>query len=344
MKNILILQNIIPHYRKALYNELSKYYNVTVLHSGEKFIDNKDKYKEIIVQNYKVWKFNFQTQILQEVNSNKYDVIIAMFDLTWVNNILAMYLKNKNTKFIWWGSWLTKNNLANKIRLLIMKKGFNNILYSQKAKEEFIKNGIEEDILYVANNTFDIGKRIKSFEYQKSIILFVGSLDKRKQLDIVIKSYNHIQKKFLNEIKFIIIGDGIEKNNLKLLIKKLYLEDKIILKGKITDTKLLKEYYKKAIVSVSFGQAGLSVLQSLGFGVSFLTKRNAISGGEITNIKDGFNGILCEDSIESLEEKLLYLCKNITYARQLGKNAYDYYSEHCTMQNMVNGFIKAIEK
>jgi len=35
MKNILIIQNEIPHYRIALYNELSKAYNVTVLHSGK---------------------------------------------------------------------------------------------------------------------------------------------------------------------------------------------------------------------------------------------------------------------------------------------------------------------
>ena len=35
MKKVVIIQNIIPHYRIALYNELSKYYNIIVIHSGD---------------------------------------------------------------------------------------------------------------------------------------------------------------------------------------------------------------------------------------------------------------------------------------------------------------------
>ena len=102
-------------------------------------------------------------------------------------------------------------------------------------------------------------------------------------------------------------------------------------------------YYAEAIVSVSFGQAGLAVLQSLAYGVPFITKRNAISGGEKTNIKDGFNGYFCEDNSEPLSQKILELCNDIQKARVLGQNAYNYYNEYCTIENMVQVFRDAIE-
>ena len=112
--------------------------------------------------------------------------------------------------------------------------------------------------------------------------------------------------------------------------------------GKITDIGVLSKFYFDAICSVSFGQAGLSVLQSLGFGVPFVTKKNAITGGEINNIINNYNGFLCEDSVESLSSKLVFLSNNIEHSMKMGENAFNYYSENCTIEKMSNGFKLAI--
>ena len=114
--------------------------------------------------------------------------------------------------------------------------------------------------------------------------------------------------------------------------------------GRIEDINRLKYFYKRAIVSVSYGQSGLSVLQSLGYGVPFLTKENSISGGEKTNIKHNLNSIFCDDSQNSLESYLTKLCLDIKLSRELGKNAFQYYTKYCTIENMTQGFIDAIEK
>lgn len=81
MKKILIIQNEIMHYRKPIYNELAKYYDITILHSGNKSINNEDKYKEIIVSYKKIGPFSFQEKVLKFANNNEYDAIIAMFDI-----------------------------------------------------------------------------------------------------------------------------------------------------------------------------------------------------------------------------------------------------------------------
>jgi len=343
MKKILIIQNKILHYRKSLYNELSKTYSITVIHSGEISVDQHDIYHEIITKKRKVLFFNFQYQILSEVKK-EYDVVITMFDLHWFNNFLAFYRIPSQTKFIWWGQWLTKNKIANCLKIYFSNKNVKSIIYTEAEKNNLIERGVKPQNLFVANNTFDVGERFECFkEKNKNSILFVGSLDSRKELSVLIKAFHEILDRIPHSIILIIIGTGNEKQNLIDLVVSLKIQNRVIFKGKITSNKDLIEFYRNAFVSVSFGQAGLSVLQSLGYGVPFITKKNAISGGEITNIIDKYNGFLCEDSVESLKEKILLIINTKNLAGAMGKNAFRYYSDNCTIENMAQGFINAIE-
>ena len=343
-KKLLILQNKILHYRKPLFNELAKSYNVSVLHSGISTLTEEDNYGEIIVDCKKIGPFYIQSNVIREVMSNNYDIIISMFDLRWVKNIFAMYMHNKNTSFIWWGAWLTSSYIANKTRLFLLGKPYPSIFYTEKAKQEFKQFGVSSEKLFVANNTIDVGLRVKSYEnVKKDKIIFVGTLDKRKKLDIVIHAFSNIVNKLNPEIKLLIIGSGDEEEMLKCQVEQLKLQDRVFFMGAITDAAILKNYYQESIVSISYGQAGLSVLQSFGYGVPFITSVNAISGGEITNIIDGINGYLCEESLPSLEECIYNVCSNKQLAKHLGRNAYDYYTEFATMEKMVDGFKQAIE-
>lgn len=344
-KRILILQNTVLHYRKAFYNLLSERYEVTILHSGkESVIENEDKYGEIIVKKKVLGPIILQSQVLKHVNSGTFDTVIAMCDLHWVNNIIALYWHPKKTKFIWWGSWFTDKYWVDKLKTYLAQRADANIFYSEAAKADF-KPYVTENKLFVANNTFDVGKRVKAYEYaDKKRILFVGSLDERKQNDVLIQSFYNIIDKINPSIQLTIIGEGVQRANLEALVNTLQLNSRVSFEGKINETEKLKHYYEESIVSVSFGQAGLSVLQSLGYGVPFVTKKNAISGGEKTNIINGYNGFFCEDSEASLSTQLLKMCSDMDFSRQIGANAYDYYSQYCTIECMAEGFTKAIEQ
>lgn len=343
MKKILIIQNKILHYRKALYNELSDYYEITVLHSGDISLNKKDRYKEVITKKIKFLFFDIQNSLFSEVRKD-YDVVIAMFDLHWIKNFIIPYIINRNTDFIWWGQWLTHKKFSNYLKIYFSNKNFKSILYTEYEKKRLVKAGVKGEKLFVANNTCDVVDRHECYkELNKNIILFVGSLDRRKELDVLINAFSKNCAVIPNSINLVIIGDGKEKDNLIKLIEKLSLEKRVFLKGKIISSIELVEYYKKALVNVSYGQAGLSVLQSFGYGVPFITKINAISGGEKTNIINGYNGYLCEDNEDSLGSLLRMLSNDQNLARKLGMNAYKYYTEKCTIRAMAKGFINAIE-
>lgn len=343
-KKVLLGYNYILHYRIPLFNLLSKKYDLTVLHSGKEALTSDDLYKELIVPSKKVGPFQIQKELLKEVNKEEYDVIILLFDVRWVYTIISIYLYNKKAKLILWGAWLTESVIANKIRFALTKRADKSIFYTEKSRVDFVNKGIEDVKTIVANNTFDVGPRIKSYENLiKNRLLFVGSLDARKQNVELINAFNNVLGKIPKNIVLTIIGDGLEKDKLINLVDKLNLNERVEFTGRIEDPTVLKDYYKESILSVSYGQAGLSVLQSLGYGVPFLTKINAISGGEKTNIRNKENSLFCEDNITSLENSLISTCNDIDNTRLMGKRAYEYYSKYCTIENMCQGFIDAIE-
>lgn len=343
-KKILIIYNYILHYRKPFFNELAKKYDVTVLHSGEHSVNESDSYKELITPVKSLGPFFIQQGVIKEVLRPEYDVVISLFDVRWITILLFLLFRDKNKFHILWGAWVTESFIANKLRGFFLKRADANVFYTYEAEKGFSYLNIPKHKMFVANNTFDVGKRVKSFENEvKNRILFVGSLDARKENTVLIKAFSNILSNISDDISLTFVGSGSEKETLLRLVEDLNINNRVQFLGRINDTGILKEYYKEAIVSVSYGQAGLAVLQSMGYGVPFLTKINAISGGEKSNIKTGINSVFCEDNQSSLEENLSELCNDIIYSRRLGKCAYEYYEEFCTIENMTQGFIDAIE-
>lgn len=344
MKKVLILQNKILHYRKPFYNELAAHCDVLVVHSGVKSCTPQDRYSEYIVPLKKIGPFYWQSDILSQVWSFRYDVVVVMADMRWLANVLVFFVRNPRLKFVWWGPWMTKSWVANKMRLFFANRRCATIFYCQEELERFVRLGVNPKKLFVANNTIEVDSQIKAYLNPiKRYVLSVGSLDERKQLDILLRAFSALRGELSDSIRLAIVGDGDQRSMLISLAQELGIGDRVDFLGAITQSETLSLLYREAFVSVSFGQAGLAVLQSLGNGVPYVTKQNAISGGEIFNIKDGVNGLLCENSMDSLKKALLRLCRDEAYARELGKNAFDYYVEHCTISGMVKGFMASLE-
>lgn len=66
----------------------------------------------------------------------------------------------------------------------------------------------------------------------------MGRLHKQKNFDLLIKAYSNT--KVSNDVKLLIVGEGLERDNLELLIKELDLENKVFLVGQKDN---IKDYY-----------------------------------------------------------------------------------------------------
>jgi len=346
VKNLVILQGILPFYRKPFFNELCKLYKTTIVHSGSQQRDDTDLFMEKIFPVNTLRNLKWQIGLFQYLNTIKPDIIIAGDDLKYINWILIRYLSPRNIIWSWWGVDDNKNKLLSKLKVKYLFPSTDNFLfYDQHTMNKIQNYGIKHDRLFLANNTIHVEQKdfIKNFDNRFSF-LNVGSLDVRKQNDILIRCFSKLVNTKGKHLKLYLIGNGTQKDYLISLIDKYSMGCNIFLVGKLESQDDLKNYYDLSLASVSFGQAGLAILQSMAFGVPFLTKKNAITGGEISNIKNGINGILCEDSEKSLFESLVWCVDNPQKCQEMGLNSYEYYKANATIYGMVEAFKNAIEK
>ncbi len=121
---------------------------------------------------------------------------------------------------------------------------FSSALVCQTIKSaEFYRKWIKNII--VINNPI---RNINKTTVQKDkVVLAVGSFRHQKGFDVLIDSFAKIEKKYSDEWKLIIVGEGKERNFFEKKIKAFGFEKNIMLPGK---TNKIDEYYSKASIFV----------------------------------------------------------------------------------------------
>lgn len=341
---ILVVQNRLPHYRCEFFNKLSKLDEVLVVHSGPQLSAKGDRFREHIIRSIKIGPFVWQCGLSSLIRSINPSAVIVSADVRNIHSLFAMLLFDRKVRWIWWGMDRGASGLAFRFKCWLALRNNAIVFYNNEIRKVFLNEGIDGRKLFVANNTFHVsGSKSLAKMPTKDIFLNVGTLDSRKQNDVVIRSFNEIYRRTSRDIYLYLIGEGAERDSLEALVLELNLTSRVFLPGKIEDIHILEGFYARAIASVSFGQAGLAVLQSMAFGVPFITKRNAISGGEKFNIVDGNNGIFCSDETNSLTNAMSRLIEDPGYARVLGDNAFTHYRDNACVDLMVDGFSDALK-
>ena len=363
-KSLLILQNTIRVYRKPLFNFLAEYYDVTVLHSGEKILKKSDLFNEIVIPKKLVWKFNIQPKLQIRRIVRDFDVVIAMFDVHWPYYFIPLFF-NRQNKYILWGHWYSTNRLINFVRNYLMRKADKLLMYGGQEIERMIKSGISPDNIIIAPNTYYNKYPTDSSRSNKSSFLFIGRLQagtgqNSKRVDLLLRAFAKIEKLIRKDIVIDIVGDGDELDGLQKLALRLGIAKKVKFYGHLDDDESLIKLFSKSIAMVSPGHVGLSVLQAFSYGVpvvtgkaikyreetqhllNLLTEKKVVLGPEYYNLVNEENSILVESLIE-LQCSLQRLCNDRNFSVKLGKNAFQFYVKKRSITHMVDGFKEAIE-
>jgi glycosyltransferase involved in cell wall biosynthesis len=348
LKRILIIQEIIPHYRIPLFQIISKKSEIqlSVACDSQKTLDS-NTYNFCILRfsKNKIWKFTYIKNIKQLIKG--FDQIIIIGNLYWFPTFLNLLLLKGKAKLFFWGigvsseKGLTKKPFLDKFRFLLNDLSSGTILYSQKVANYYIKNVKKKDQIYIAPNTLYVEK----FPFptvKRTKIISIGSFKKNKKLENLIIAFNRILEIIPTDISLDLIGDGEEEDNLKQLVYALGLEERVVFWGRVEDNREIYPIISKALVCVSPNQAGLSVLHAMAFGCPFLTSTNAITGGELYNIVDNMNGYLYDGTIKSLIGKIIYIIKNQDANLKVAKTAYDFYHEFRNISQYGEAFSKII--
>lgn len=336
-------------YRDDVYSKLAEIYDVTVAFYDYNKIENPN-YNTLKLTPIFLGPFVVIKESLNKLTS-KFDSCLVMGDMHVLSYMFLGFQIRRKYSLTFWGGDVSfsykkrydEDRKFDKLRFYLMNKADSLVFYCEYPINRYVNDGgINKDKLFVANNTVYVNEKI-SIPKIKNYFLFVGTLYVEKKIFDLLEAYKIAFSKNSSIQQLYIIGTGDQKELISSWIRENGLEQKVVLLGAIYDSNILKRYFENAIACVSPGQAGLSVLTSLAYGVPFVTSKNAITGGEIFNIIDNYNGILYNGDIYTLSEILLELSSDMNKVFELSTNAQNYYFEKATLDNMVNGLIQSVD-
>lgn len=347
MIKVLILYNKIFHYRIPVWNCLAEKCDLTVAYSdGDgKIPDGLEcQFKILYLPKRKYGKFVLQKENIRKL-AKKYDAIIAYGDIAWIKYSTLPWF-NK-TKVIYhtlgvsasYGKGYDEHKEWDKIRKFFYSKANALAFYTQYPIEKYSEMGIPKEKMFEAPNTVAVSP-IKD-KIKKESLLFIGTLYKEKGIELLLNAYLKLKDNYalptLN-----IIGNGPGFEDIKQWIKSNDMGELIKLRGAIYDVNEKAKYFAQSFACISPKQAGLTVLESMGYGVPFITSKNAITGGEIFNIHNNIDGIIM-DNESDLESVLIDIVQYPDKYIAMGESARKFYDENRTPEHMAQGLWNAVQ-
>lgn len=343
--NVLLIQQVIPAYRLPIFNLLAEEFNLTVAYeSGSEPKDAAFSTKRVATFRLprvgKVYRGG-----LRRLTAG-YDVVINSYDTPAYAVKRLGRLKKKRFGLVHWGigvsaSYSSRYDAPDADRSFyesILRESDACLFYSDYPEKKYASQGWPAQKLFVAPNTVLVER--DETPKKKDTLLFLGSLYPQKGFDELLTQYELALRENENVPKLVLIGDGSERPRIEAWVRERGLEEKVLLTGAIFDDALLGRYFAAAIACVSPNQAGLTVLKSMGCGVPYITRRDAITGGELFNISSGENGVLY-DRPEELKDIILDLTEHPETYMLYGNNARAYYEANRRPEQMAQGFFRA---
>jgi len=182
-------------------------------------------------------------------------------------------------------------------------------------------------------NKFKPGK--KAAEGDKVVIGTVGSLRREKGLDVLLSAAPAVLKKCPSAY-FLIVGDGMEKDFLLGLAKKLGIEDRVDFLGQRDGVENIIPRFDVACSSSRTESFPVSMLEYMSCGKAIVA---TAVGGVPEIVKDSVNGFLVRSECpEALAEKLIYMIENQELRASLGANGRRMAEEYFTLDKMLENY------
>lgn len=346
---VLILQNEISSYNISTYNLISNSESLTVGFFEKDKSSTECKFTKHKFKTIHLGPFVFIKGIRNYCE--QFDVVCILPNLRYPSYCLLPFLPHKY-KVVSWGIGFRcsythpyetdrKHSLLDKLYQKLLAKCDANIFYMEKSKEFWKGTRLKMENVFVAPNTTDIVSIPIQSEIKKDF-LFVGTLYKGKGLDILLESFRSFKEKDKTNTALYIVGGGELEEELKTYVSENDLGETVFFTGPIYDEVILAKYFQRSLLCFSPTQAGLSVPKSLGYGVPFVTRRDAITGGELYHITNGYNGILYSDNSELIDIMSEAISNRSKYL-EMGRNAKEYYDNNATIYHKAKGATDAFE-
>ena len=291
------------------------------------------KYKYNVIDNNNQNYISFFFSFYKLIKNKKFDYflihgyenpkyLISIFILKLLNIKILMRNESNNFNF---ESSLKKKIFTRSFYFFLNFFIYKFLYIGLKNKEFYLENNINNSKLifcpYTVDNTFfNLRSEKKSPKKRETIILYAAKLIPKKNPELLIKAFINILKKNKNNIKLLMVGDGILKKDLEK--KYLKYKEHIFYLG-FQNQKELRNQYKKADIFVlpsSKEPWGLVVNEAMCFKLPIIASDKVCSSYDL--IKDDYNGYTFKtNSVKDLQKYLTRLIFNKKKREKMGANS-----------------------
>lgn len=291
----------------------SSYFTLNKGIKTERILKSKDV-------NFKKHYFQVVKGIREYIKKNNIDILIDVEVIASLFSIPAT--RFTKTKLISWEHFNfyedNGSNLRAYARKLAAKFANCIITLTEQDKENYLNNlNIKGKIDYIYNPVEEVNNDVCNIDSKQ--IISVGRLTYQKGFDLLCEVANNVLKEN-KQWKWTILGDGEDKEKLQAKIKEYGLEDRLILKGNVSN---VEDYYKNSslyVMTSRFEGLPMTLLEAKTYKLPIVSFNCLTGPSEI--VKNNVNGLLINpENVEAMSNKLNILLKDEKKLKEFSNNA-----------------------
>lgn len=215
------------------------------------------------------------------------------------------------------------------------------ITYSSQGAQEYISAGFASERVFIAPNAAvprpDQAPPNREAAYQegKPTLLFVGRLQERKRVDLLIKACARLPETLQPELW--IVGDGPERADLEGFARKQYPSTRFT--GALYGEQLA-EVFRQADLFILPGTGGLSLQEAMSHGLPVMAAEG--DGTQKDLVRDSNGWLLKPGSLDDLTDKLTEALTDPAALRAKGRASFAIVRDEVNIGNMVAVFEQAV--
>ncbi len=291
---------------------------------------------------YQCW----QPDILQWLNRWEPDALIVEANPRYPSTREAIrWMHTRDRPVLGWGlgippirGWLAGYRMRSRLSFLHALDGV--IAYSQRGAQEYRAAGLPAEQVFISPNaaaarpTRPAPLRSAAFGEQ-AIILFVGRLQARKQIDSLLLACASLPEDLRPRLW--IVGDGPARSDLEAQAERVYPQTKFLGARFGVD---LDAIFNAADLFVLPGTGGLAVQQAMSFGLPVIVAQGDGTQDDLVRPENGWT--ILPNDLPSLIAAIQNALADPARLRRMGAESYRIVAQEVNLESMAEAFVHAL--
>ena len=284
----------------------------------------------------------YQLGLLRWLKDQNPDALIVEANPRYLSTPAAVkWMHRQGRPVIGWGLGSPPDRGFRKQRRISFLRQFDAMIaYSQRGADEYAALGFPREKIFVAYNSvspppsFPFPTRPLTFDLKPNI-LFVGRLQARKRIDVLLRACSQLEP----DPRLVIVGDGPERESLMSLAKKIYPGAEFV---GVKQGMELKPYFLEADLFVLPGTGGLAVQEAMSYGLPVIVAQGDGTQDDLVRRENGWQ--VPPDDFDSLLSTMKDALSDVARLRRMGAESYRIVKEEINIEKMAETFVNVLNQ